>query len=106
MDAWRVSGVTASKVLFDTWARWEILQGIPEGARLQHRYLDASGVEILTSVISLGGLSAKLASQGPEDSIPLTITSIRQSTKIMDLTSDLAAEVGILRSRLRKREFG
>ncbi len=97
------SGVTASKVLFDTWAWWEVLQGSPAGARLWRRYLDSSGVQVITSAISLGELSAKLASQGLEASIPVTISSIRRSSSVEDLTGDLAVEAGILRTRLRRK---
>jgi predicted nucleic acid-binding protein len=95
--------VTASRVLFDTWAWWEVLQGSPDGARLQRRYLNVAGIQVLTSAISLGELSAKLASQGQEESIPITVSSIRQASTVVDLTGDLAVGAGILRSRLRKR---
>ncbi len=95
--------MTASRVLFDTWAWWEVLQGSSVGARLKRRYLDPSGVQVLTSAISLGELSAKLASQGLESSIPVTISSIRKASTVEDITGDLAVEAGILRCRLRKR---
>lgn len=95
--------MSASRVLFDTWAWWEVLQGSAVGARLKRRYLDPAGVEVLTSAISLGELSAKLASQGLAASIPVTISSVRQASRIEDLTGDLAVEAGILRSQLRKR---
>lgn len=95
--------MSASKVLFDTWAWWEVLQGSRPGARLQRRYLESVGVQVLTSVISLGELSAKLSFQGLDDSIPVTMSSVRQASTVVDLTGDLAAEAGILRTRLRKR---
>lgn len=95
--------MTASSVLFDTWAWWEVLQGTPGGARLKRRYLDAPGVRVLTSAVSLGELSAKLSSQGLEGSIPVTVTSIRQASSVEDVTGDLAVEAGVLRSRLRKK---
>jgi predicted nucleic acid-binding protein len=95
--------VTASKVLFDTWAWWEVLQGSTAGARLQRRYLDASGVDVLTSAISLGELSAKLSSQLAEESISLAVNSIRNSSTILDLTGELAVAAGVIRTRLRKK---
>jgi len=95
--------VTASKVLFDTWAWWEILQGSPDGAAIRQRYLDATGVQVLTAAISLGELSAKLSSEGAPDSVPLAINSIRHASLIVDLTGELAVEAGLLRTRLRKR---
>jgi predicted nucleic acid-binding protein len=95
--------VTASKVLFDTWAWWEVLRGSMAGARLQRRYLDASGYDVLTSAISLGELSAKLSSQGAEESIPLAVNSIRNSSAVLDLTGELAVAAGRIRTRLRKK---
>jgi predicted nucleic acid-binding protein len=95
--------VTASRVLFDTWAWWEVLRGTAEGARLQERYLDTPGVEVLTSAISLGELSAKLSSQNSEDSIPLTMSSIRHSSTVVDLNGELAVAAGVLRTQPRKR---
>jgi predicted nucleic acid-binding protein len=95
--------VTASKVLFDTWAWWEVLQGSPAGARLQRRYLDAPGVQVLTSAISLGELSAKLSSLGSEASIPTTMNSIRHASVVVDVTGELAIGAGVLRSHLRTR---
>ena len=95
--------MTASKVLFDTWAWWEVLQGSTAGARLQRRYLDASGFDVLTSAISLGELSAKLSSQLAEESISLAVNSIRSSSAILDLTGELAVEAGLIRTRLRRK---
>lgn len=95
--------MTASKVLFDTWAWWEVLQGSSVGAQLKRRYLDAKGVQVLTSAITLGELSAKLASQGLEPSIPVMTSSIRQASTVEDVTGDLAVQAGMLRARLRRR---
>jgi predicted nucleic acid-binding protein len=95
--------VTASKVLFDTWAWWEVLQGSPAGARLARRYLDAPGVQVLTSALSLGELSAKLSSQGSEESIPTPMNSIRHACALVDVTGELAFGAGVLRTHLRKR---
>jgi predicted nucleic acid-binding protein len=95
--------VTASKVLFDTWAWWEVLQGSADGAALRRRYLDESGLQVLTAALSLGELSAKLSSEGAPDSVPLTVTSIRNASTIVDLTGELAVEAGLLRTRLRMR---
>lgn len=95
--------MTASSVLFDTWAWWEVLQGTPTGSRLKRRYLDARGIRVLTSAISLGELSAKLASLGLEGSIALTASSIRQVSTVEDVTGDLAVEAGVVRARLRRR---
>ncbi|MCI4325635.1 MAG: PIN domain-containing protein [Thermoplasmata archaeon] len=95
--------MTASRVLFDTWAWWEVLRGSPEGAALQRRYLDSEGTDVLTAAISLGEISAKLSSDGAEESIPATINSVRRASAIVDLTGELAVEAGVLRTRLRKR---
>jgi len=94
--------VTASRVLFDTWAWWEVLQGSEAGAALQHQYLDASGVQVLTASISLSELSAKLSSEGEEESILLAVSSIRHASAIADLSGDLAVQAGVLRAQLRK----
>jgi predicted nucleic acid-binding protein len=95
--------MTASKVLFDTWAWWEVLQGSADGAALRRRYLDESEFQVLTAAITLGELSGKLSSEGAPDSVPLTINSIRNASMIIDLTGELAVEAGLLRTRLRKR---
>jgi predicted nucleic acid-binding protein len=94
--------VTASKVLFDTWAWWEVLQGSREGADLQRRYLGAPGVQVLTASISLGELSAKLSSEGAAESISLAVSSVRNASAIVVLTGELAVEAGLLRARLRR----
>jgi predicted nucleic acid-binding protein len=95
--------VTASKVLFDTWAWWEVLRGSGVGAALQRRYLGAPGVQVLTAAISLGELSAKLSSEGSGESISPAVSSIRRASAVLDLTAELAVEAGILRTQLRKR---
>ena len=74
--------MTGSKVLFDTWAWWEVLQGSETGAALQRRYLDEPGVQVLTTAISLGELSAKLSSEGSADSISRTVNSIRRRSEV------------------------
>ena len=73
--------MTASKVLFDTWAWWEVLQGSEKGAALERRYLDASGIHVVTSAITLGELAAKLASQGPERRSLLAINSVHNAQR-------------------------
>jgi predicted nucleic acid-binding protein len=90
-------------VLFDTWAWWEVLQGSAKGAALQHRYLDAPGVQVFTASISLGELSAKPSSGGAEESILLAVSSILHASAIVDLSGELAVNAGMLRARLRKR---
>lgn len=95
--------MTASKVLFDTWAWWEVLQGSPQGTVLRRRYLDAPGVQVPTAAISLGEFAAKLSSEGASDLVPLTIHRVRHASVIVDLTAELAVEAGLLRTRLRKR---
>jgi predicted nucleic acid-binding protein len=95
--------VTASKVLFDTSAWWEVLQASAVGASLQGRYLDATGIQVLTSAIALGELSAKLSAAGAMGSVSPTVSSIRRASVVVDLTGELAVEAGILRTRLQKR---
>ena len=95
--------MTASKVLFDTWAWWEVLQGSEKGAALERRYLDASGIHVVTSAITLGELAAKLASQGAGAAISLAINSVRNASEVAEVPGDLAVEGGLLRAQLRKR---
>ena len=76
-------GVTASKVLFDTWAWWEVLRGSEVGAALQRRYLEAPGVQVLTAAISLGELSAKLSGEGSGESISPAVSSIRHASAVL-----------------------
>ena len=95
--------MTASKVLFDTWAWWEVLRGSEVGAALQRRYLEAPGVQVLTAAISLGELSAKLSGEGSGESISPAVSSIRRASAVLDLSAELAVEAGKLRTQLRKR---
>ena len=95
--------MTASRVLFDTWAWWEVLRGSGPGDALRRRYLDASGFQVLTAALTLGELADKLSSEGASDSVPLTINSIRSASTVVDLTGELAVEAGLLRTRLRRR---
>ena len=87
--------MTASKVLFDTWAWWEVLRGSEVGAALQRRYLEAPGVEVLTAAISLGELSAKLSGEGSGESISPAVSSIRRASAVLALSAELAVEAGI-----------
>ena len=56
--------MTASRVVLDTWAWWEILRGSSKGANLQRRYLEPEGTRVFTSAITLAEVAAKMASEG------------------------------------------
>jgi predicted nucleic acid-binding protein len=94
--------VTESRVLLDTWAWWEILRGSPEGASLQRKYLEHAGTRVFTSSITLGEVSAKMASEGRRGDIVLVVASIRRESEIVDVTPEIAVSAGILRQELRK----
>lgn len=96
--------MTASDVLLDTWAWWEILGSTPHGEQLRDRYLDRKGLRVYTSTISLGELSAKLASIGEERRIGLMASSLRAHSELMDVTPEIALRAGVLRKKLRTDE--
>ena len=94
--------MTASRVVLDTWAWWEILRGSSKGANLQRRYLEPEGTRVFTSAITLAEVAAKMASEGHKGDIPLVVASVRRESEIVDVTPEVAVSAGILRQDLRK----
>jgi predicted nucleic acid-binding protein len=94
--------VTGSRVAFDTWAWWEVLQGSEIGVKLATKYLPEENSRVFTSAISLGELSAKLSLQGSSLSIPVMAASVQRRSEVVDVTSDLALEAGQVRTALRR----
>lgn len=97
-------GVTAYRVVFDTWAWWEVLGGTARGRDLEGHYLKKGKVRVYTSAISLGELSAKLVARGEVRKIADMAASIRAYSDIIDVTPEIALHAGILREKLRKAE--
>ncbi len=93
--------MTESRVALDTWAWWEVLKGSRVGATLRDRYILHGGARPITSAISLGEVSAKLTAQGSELQVPITVASIRHRSEIVDVSSEIAVEAGVLRRELR-----
>lgn len=96
--------MTGKRVVFDTWAWWEVLRASAKGTRLKTGYLDVEGVRVYTSAISLGELAAKLASEGRSEDVPAVVSSLRGTSEIVDITGSLAASGGLLRAELRQRD--
>ncbi|MFZ0830845.1 MAG: PIN domain-containing protein [Thermoplasmata archaeon] len=93
-----------SDILLDTWAWWELLRGSRNGAVIRRRFLRPSGVRLHTSTITVGEISAKLASMGEARRIDGVIAAIRRAGRLHDVTTDLARTAGILRVELRKSD--
>lgn len=96
--------MTGSEVLLDSWAWWEILNGTPAGRALQVRYLASKHVSVHTSAITIGEVVAKMIRLGNVDDSARILQSLRAAGALHDVTPDLAAEAGLLRSVLRKRD--
>lgn len=96
--------MSGSRVVLDTWAWWEILQGSSKGASLKRRYLEHEGTRVFTSSITLGEIAAKMAAEGRTGNIPLVVASVRQESEIVDVGAELAVSAGILRQDLRKTD--
>ena len=96
--------MTGYRVLLDTWAWWEILRGSSKGADIQKSYLEPEGTRVFTSAITLGEISAKMASEGQRGDIPLVVASIRKESEIVDVSPEIAVSAGVLRQDLRKTD--
>ena len=94
--------MSESDLLFDTWAWWEYLFGTETGNSLRRRYLDDRKYRIHTSSISLGEISAKLASTGARDRIVPACGAIRRLSHLWDVNADIAQEAGLAREELRR----
>lgn len=94
--------MTASDVLFDTWAWWEVLFATPTGARLAQRYIDDPAVRVHTSAITFGELAAKFDVIGASHKTDSAATALHAHSDVHDLSADLALAAGRLRQALRK----
>ena len=94
--------MSESDLLFDTWAWWEYLFGTETGNALRRRFLEDRKWRIHTSAISLGEISAKMASSGARDRIVPACGAIRRLSHLWDVNADIAQEAGILRQELRR----
>lgn len=94
--------MTASEIVFDTWAWWEVLHGTSTGRRLQTTYL-AKG-KVHSSAFVLVELAAKLAEGGLEDEVPRLLQRIATAGRIVPVDDRIAQAAGLLRARLRERD--
>ena len=92
--------MSASDLLFDTWAWWEVLHGTRVGRSLRTRFLLDGKHRIHTSAISLAEVSARLASDGAPGRIEATCGAIRRESRIWDVTADIAVDAGRARGEL------
>lgn len=96
--------VTASEVVFDTWAWWEVLHGTATGRRLQSTHLAAGKVH--SSAYVLAELAAKLTDAGREEDVPGVAHRLASAGRILPVDPLIAQEAGSLRRLLRKRDPG
>lgn len=96
--------MTASEVVFDTWAWWEVLHGTATGRRLQSTYLAVGKVH--ASVYVLAELSAKLADAGRDKDLGDVAHRLASAGRLVPVDAAIAAEAGRLRKALRRRDPG
>lgn len=96
--------MTASEVVLDSWAWWEIFFETTRGRRLARRFLRTRGVTVHTSALAVGELVAKLHEMGKGDRSASLVESIRLRSSLHDVTPEIAEVAGRLRSELRRRE--
>lgn len=102
--------MTASRVLLDTWAWWEVLFETEVGQQLSERYVEDPTVAVHSSALALGEIAAKLGTFDADDlegglelpELERRITaSIRAFSELHDVTPTIARDAGKLRSHLR-----
>lgn len=96
--------MTGSKVVLDTWAWWEILEGTPEGVALARRYLGGPRSQVLTSAITLGELSARIGPRLGEEDLQRVWNLLHASSTWVEVSAELAFRAGRLRAGLRERD--
>jgi predicted nucleic acid-binding protein len=96
--------VTESDVVLDTWAWWEVFKGSTPGTHIRRRFLGSEKVRAHTSAISVGEISAKLASLGTPGQIDASIGAMRRAGHLHDVTAELARAAGLLRAELRQTD--
>lgn len=93
--------MTASDVVFDTWAWLEVLQGTRKGAALQGRFLARTKVH--TSAYAVAELAAKLADAGLAARAGPCLARLASAGRIVPVTEEIALQAGLLRSELRRK---
>jgi predicted nucleic acid-binding protein len=96
--------VTASDVVLDTWGWWEVFRGSTQGAVIRREFIGSDGVRLHTSAITVGEVTAKLASMGASARIDPVLGAIRRAGPLHDVTTELARTAGLLRAELRKSD--
>lgn len=90
------------RVIFDTWAWFEIFAESAVGRRLSQRYLDDPDVRVLTPSLALAEMSSKMARRGHTDRIPATLAAMDAGSEIVHLSTAAAIRVGPILVELRK----
>lgn len=94
--------MTASEVVFDTWAWWEVLHGTTTGRRLQANYLSKGKVH--SSAYVLAELGAKLADADRIEELPAVAQRVASAGRIIAIDEHLAQLAGPLRKALRRQD--
>ena len=94
--------MSASEVLLDTSAWWEILWGTPKGKALARKHLDG-GARVHLSALTLGEVAAKLAPVAPER-VEAAVRTLRVHGQVHAVTAEIAEKGGLLRAELRQRD--
>lgn len=95
--------MTGRRIVLDTWAWFEVLDGTPRGTLIAKSYLSDESVRIITLDISLAEASAVLQERGQAQRIPAVVDDIiSASDEVVPITRDDAIRAGPLRAELRR----
>ena len=96
--------MTASNVVFDTWAWWEVFGATPAGRRLARKYVENPRVRIHTSILGLAELSAKFLAEGQPSRTAGAFNHVESRGRVIPITRAVAEAAGPLRAHLRRTD--
>jgi predicted nucleic acid-binding protein len=96
--------VTASEVLLDSTAWWEIVAGTKVGKRLSDKYLASDRYRVHTSALTIGELVAKSFLLDPTGDVAPLVRVVKGMSDIHNVTADIAEAGGYTRAALRRRD--
>jgi predicted nucleic acid-binding protein len=93
--------VTASDVVLDSWAWWEILHRTAAGRKLRRKYIGKSSTKAHTSVLALGEICARLHQMGRAERVAAVVSAVQTRSMLHDVTFDHVVRGAALRQVLR-----
>ena len=89
-------------VVLDSWAWWEILHDTPTGRQLSLRYVEGSGVKVLTVDLALAEVACKLERAGSHAAIAPCLRAIEEAGEVLPITREIAGASAPLLVALRR----